>query len=330
MLVPVRDGMPHLRWTWNTLRRSVGCVLEFVFVDDGSRDDSAAFLDACADGDPRVRVLHAPPEGLVSALNRGLAACRAPWVARVDADDLVSPERFTRQLACARAGAFDVVGTGIRCFPRAVVAGGLRRYEAWQNGLTTPEDLRRERFVESPLVHPSVLFARERVLAAGGYRAMGWPEDYDLWLRLLAADARMAKCPEVLTYWRERPERVTRTSPVCTADAVARCKAHHLVAGPLRGRARVYLAGAGDDAKRLARALADEGRRVDAYLDLNPRRIGQRIDGVPVCRIEDVRETLGPDTFILAVIGGEGRRPGVRAYFESFGLREGEDWLCAA
>lgn len=330
MLVPVRDAMPHLRWTWNTLRRSVGCRLEFVFVDDGSCDGSGPFLDACAAGDARVRVLHAPPEGLVPALNRGLAACRAPWVARVDADDLVTPDRFVRQLACARSGAFHVVGTGIRCFPRSVVAGGLRRYETWQNGLTSPDDLLRERFVESPLVHPSVLFDRERVLEAGGYRALGWPEDYDLWLRLLAAGARMAKCPEILTYWRERPERVTRTSPVCTPEAVARCKAHHLVAGPLRGRARVYLAGAGDDAKRLARALANEGCRVAAYLDLNPRRIGQRIDGVPVRRIEDVRDSLASDAFILAVIGGEGRRPGVRAYFESFGLREGEDWLCAA
>ena len=83
-------------------------------------------------------------------------------------------------------------------------------------------------------------------------------------------------------------------------------------------------------AARLARALASEGCRVAAYLDLNPRRIGQRIDGVPVRRIEDVRDTLASDSFILAVIGGEGRRPGVRAYFESFGLREGEDWLCAA
>lgn len=330
MLVPVRDGLPYLRWTWNTLRRSVGCALEFVFVDDGSVDGSGAYLDACAAQDGRVRVLHAEAEGLVAALSRGLEACRAPWVARVDADDLVAGDRFARQLALARAGGFDVVGTGVHCFPRPLVAGGLRRYEAWQNELVSPEDLARDRFVESPLVHPSVLFARERVLAVGGYRDMGWPEDYDLWLRLLAAGARMAKCPEVLTYWRERPERVTRTSPACSPGAVARCKAHHLAAGPLVGRSRVYLAGAGDDAKRLARALVAEGRRVDAYLDLNPRRLGQRIDGVPVCRLEDVHATLGPDTMILAVIGGEGRRPEVRAYFASFGLREGEDWLCAA
>ena len=65
-------------------------------------------------------------------------------------------------------------------------------------------------------------------------------------------------------------------------------------------------------------------------LDLNPRRIGQRIEGVPVCRLEDVRGTLGPDSVILAAIGGAGRRAGVRDYFEGFGLREGVDWICVA
>jgi glycosyltransferase involved in cell wall biosynthesis len=330
VLVPVRDGLPHLRWTWNTLRRSRGCRLEFVFVDDGSRDCSSAFLDACAEADPRVRVFHTAPLGLVAALNLGLSACRAPWVARLDADDLVSPTRFAVQLARARDEGLEVVGTGIRCFPRKAVAGGLRRYEAWQNGLRSPSQMALERFVESPLVHPSVLFARDLVVGLGGYRAPGWPEDYDLWLRLLAAGARFGKCPEVMTYWRERPDRVTRTSPTCSAAAVTRCKAHHLVAGPLRGRARIYVAGAGDDAKRLTRALAGEGRGVEAYLDLNPRRIGQRIEGVPVCRLEDVRGTLGPDSVILAAIGGAGRRAGVRDYFEGFGLREGVDWICVA
>jgi hypothetical protein len=53
-------------------------------------------------------------------------------------------------------------------------------YEAWQNALVRPRRHLRDLFVESPFAHPSVLFRRDVVERAGGYRQMGWPEDYDL------------------------------------------------------------------------------------------------------------------------------------------------------
>ena len=330
MLLPVRDGMPYLAFTARTLTRAAAPPIEIVVVDDGSLDGTPAFLADWAVRDPRVRVNSPGRVGLVAALNAGLDACRAPFVARVDADDLVAPERFVRQLARLVAEELDVVGTGVRCFPATAVAGGLRRYEAWQNGLTTHDAMARERFVESPLVHPSVMFRRAAVLAVGGYRAMGYPEDYDLWLRLFSAGARFGKCPEVLTFWRERPDRLTRTAAVCTPEAIADCKVEHLLAGPLRGAQRIYVAGAGDDAKRLATRLRLRGQRIVAFLDLNPRRVGQHIGEVPVRRLEDVRADLGGGSVVLAAIGGAGRRSGVRAYFEGHGLMECQDfWLVA-
>ena len=100
----------------------------------------------------------------------------------------------------------------------------MAAYEAWQNGLTDHDSILRDLYVESPFAHPSVVYRREPVERAGGYRALGWPEDYDLWLRLAAAGARFARLPEVLLYWRDRPERFTRTDPACTLEAFRACR----------------------------------------------------------------------------------------------------------
>ncbi len=61
-------------------------------VDDGSRDDTAAIVEALAATDPRVVLLRQPENGGVSAArNRALEAARGEWIAFVDADDRLLP-----------------------------------------------------------------------------------------------------------------------------------------------------------------------------------------------------------------------------------------------
>ena len=70
---------------------------EFIIIDDGSTDRSREILESFAKRDPRVRVVSRPNKGLVATLNEGLALARAPFVARIDADDLCDPRRFELQ-----------------------------------------------------------------------------------------------------------------------------------------------------------------------------------------------------------------------------------------
>ena len=84
VLMTVRDGADHVL----DAERSVLAddPLEVVVVDDGSTDATLALLHSV--DDPRLRVLARGPEGRVAALNAGLALCRAPYVANLDADDV--------------------------------------------------------------------------------------------------------------------------------------------------------------------------------------------------------------------------------------------------
>lgn len=86
VLLPVRDAAGTLESALRTVRWQTWTEWEAVVVDDGSTDGSLEIARAQAARDSRIRVLEREHEGLVAALRVGLAECRAPLVARMDAD----------------------------------------------------------------------------------------------------------------------------------------------------------------------------------------------------------------------------------------------------
>ncbi|MEO0392531.1 MAG: glycosyltransferase family 2 protein [Pseudomonadota bacterium] len=75
-------------------------AVEFIIVDDGSTDGTAAVIEHYASQDPRLRPLICPQNrGIVPAVTDGLAMARAPLIARADSDDIHQPDRLARQLA---------------------------------------------------------------------------------------------------------------------------------------------------------------------------------------------------------------------------------------
>lgn len=331
VLLPVRDGLPHLGTCLDGIARQRIADLEVIAVDDGSTDGSAELLDRRAAEDRRLRVLHRPPSGLVASLNAGLAAARAPLVARQDADDVSHPRRLELQLELLDASPqVGVVSCAVRIFPRHRVAEGYRLYERWLNSLVGHAAMARERFVESPLAHPSAVLRRGVVERAGGYRDLGWPEDYDLWLRLFAAGVEFAKVDRLLYFWRDHPSRLSRRDARYAADAFLRCKAHHLLEGPLAGAGRVVIWGAGPTGRRLARSLAAGGAPVDAFVDIDPDKIGRTVRGRPVVAPERLPGLLGPGVVVLSAVASRGARSLIRARLDAFGLTEGEGYWCVA
>lgn len=308
--------------------------LELICVDDGSTDDTPARLAALAAQDPRVRVVRRPHQGLVAALNHGLGLCRAPLVARMDADDLCAPERLARQVARIDAEPdLALVSCRVRIRARdergaeVPAAGGMQRYEAWLNGIRAPEAIAAARFVESPIAHPTVLARRE--VFAGGYRDGDLPEDYDLWLRRLGEGARFAKCEEALVTWFDGRARATHTDPRYRPEAFRALKLEHLRAGPLRDRDEVVVWGTGPVGKGWLRELPGVGVRVPIAVDLDPRKVGQRIHGARVVHPEALVEAR-EGRVVLVAVGVAGAREEIRGWLEARGAHEGRDFWCVA
>jgi len=328
ILLPVRDAAPTLDAALESLWRQTVRDFEVVAVDDGSTDRGPDILARHARRQPRLRVLSTGPRGLVPALETARAATGAPNLARMDADDLCHPDRLRRQLAYLEAHPrVAAVGCRVALFPRRRLGAGWRRYQAWLNGLLTPEDHARECFVESPLAHPSVLLRAEAVDAAGGYQDRGWAEDYDLWLRLAAAGWGLAKVPATLLAWRHGPGRHSLTSPRYHRRAFLRARAHYLARHPVLAGGRTALWGVGTTGRDLARRLGEHGIRVSQFYEVDPKRIGTRFLDAPV--VSWLRlEPAGRLPLVVAV-GAPGARGLIRAEARRQGYREGRDFFFA-
>lgn len=328
VLMPVRNEERYLQAALDSLYRQSFTQWELVAVDDGSSDSTPALLSAAAGRDNRVRVIRREGEGLVPALNAGLQSCRAPLVARMDGDDICHPRRLESQAQyLEKHPEVGLVASSFRHFPRTGLRRGMIDYEKWQNRLDDHPLILRDLFVESPFVHPGIMTRRSIMEELGGYRDCGWAEDYDLWLRMAATGTRFARLPAPLFFWRDHPERATRTSGAYTLDAMRRCKFHHLRRGFLAGLTEVVIAGAGKEARAWQRLLAADGVRVSHWLDIDPRKIGRVLHGAPVLHSRDL--DLSGKKMIVA-IGLRGARDEFRLVARKRGWREGVDFLCVA
>jgi len=352
VVLPIRDAGSTLDAALHSLRAQTFADFELLVVDDGSRDDGPARARAHAAADPRVRVITNEGRGLVAALTTGIAASRAPLIARMDADDVAHAERFAAQVAFLDGDpTIAVVGTEVEVVtvdvdvdvdvdvnvnvnvndlpsaPAPTPNEGLRRYVSWQNAQHTPADHAREIFVEAPLCHPSVVMHKEALLDVGGYRNVPWPEDYDLWLRFHAAGHAMAKVPRVLLSWRHQAGRATFSDARYAPQRFLDAKAGFLAAELVRRGRPVWIWGAGPTGKRLARALEVFGVRAERFVDIDPLKIGGVARGQEVVAAEALR---AGEVTVVAAVGSLGARAVIREALQARGFVEGRDFLCAA
>ena len=207
VLMAVYNGEPYLAEALDSVLAQTLTDFEVVVVDDASTDGTAAVLDAYAERGGRLVVLrNEENRNLAASLNRGLAACRAPLVARADADDVNLPDRLERQAAFLDA--HPEVGV-VGCAYHKVDPDG--RHRSTKSYATDHATIRARQLFMSSLLHPGVMFRADVVRAVGGYDETYWTaQDSDLWTRLRDR-TRFANLPDPLVRYRTHDESILGT-----------------------------------------------------------------------------------------------------------------------
>jgi glycosyltransferase involved in cell wall biosynthesis len=318
VLLPARNAESTLREALDgVFGQRDAPPFEVVCVDDASTDATPKIL-----AESGARVVRGEGRGLVAALNLGLAHCRGGYIARMDADDVVHPDRLRLQIELLEKDrSLGAVGSLVTCDE---TSPGLKRLEAWLNATVTKEQCRNARFIEAPLVHPSTTFRREAL--NNGWEDHGWAEDWDLLLRLVEQGWELAKVPHRLLHWRDLPHRLTRTHEMYGEERMFKLRAHYLARGPLKPPKPFDIWGAGPTGKRLARELEAHGLRPRAFFDVDRNK-----------RIARGRPVLGekglppPGDFLLVcAVGAAGAREEIRSALDAHAWVEGRHFLFAA
>ncbi len=194
------NAAKHLRAAIESILNQTFADFEFLIVDDGSRDESAAIAESFRD--PRIRLIrNAENKGQTACLNQGLASARGQWIARQDADDLSLPRRLERQMA--RLAAEEKLAL-LGCQAWIIDGGG--RFAGMLNVPRGPASIEWAALFGNPFIHTAAVFRREAVEQLGGYdESFRICQDYDLWMRL-AREHETANLSDRLVIYRHSSE----------------------------------------------------------------------------------------------------------------------------
>ena len=201
VLLPVYAGVaaPHLAQALDSIAAQTLPAREVVVVEDGPlTHEQHRVIEGFAERHGQVVRVALPVNGGAGVANQaGLEAAHGAWIAKADADDVLAPTRFERQVEALRASGADLCGSAMWEFDE----DPDRPVRLRTNPLDHDAIARRMRF-NNPINHPTVLYRRGLALEVGGYPTMRFMQDYDLFARLLAGGARMTNLAEPLVLFR--------------------------------------------------------------------------------------------------------------------------------
>jgi glycosyltransferase involved in cell wall biosynthesis len=226
VLLPVYNVESYVAEALASIQAQTLADIEIVIVDDCSTDNTLRIVEGIARTDPRIRVIRTPHNfGLTAALNLGLDYCYAPFIARMDGDDIALPTRLEKQLRFLEENP-DIALVG--CATVAIDESGnpVPGLEISRKP-SNDEDVAKTMLLASPCSH--IWLARSGIYASlSKYRDMKCAEDYDFLLRALAAEYRISNLAEPLMLIRKRAGNLS--------SGIVQRKAHHYVVRLYRER----------------------------------------------------------------------------------------------
>lgn len=203
VILPAYNAEKYIKEAIDSILSQTFQDFELLVLNDCSKDRTEEIIRSYAD----ERIVYLKNEknmGVAATLNKGLAAAKGEYVARMDADDISLPERFARQVEYLDAHpAVAVVGSALEIFGEDV-PGEIRRFSE------NPKQMKVDLLFSSGLAHPSVMIRRSVIRDLGGYDLeFEGLEDYELWCRV-ARHHELSALPEILFRYRVHGSQVTR------------------------------------------------------------------------------------------------------------------------
>ncbi|MEK7148022.1 MAG: glycosyltransferase [Patescibacteria group bacterium] len=206
VIMPVLNGEKYLAQAIESILNQTVTDFEFIIINDGSTDNTEKIIKSF--NDPRIVYLdNGKNLGLATSFNIGIDAARGKYIARMDADDVSMPERFSRQLSfLERKPHIGIVGSSI------IIINEKGDRVTLHKKPTNHNEIKFSSLFSTPMYHPTVM-GRAEVFKSYHYQeTFSNSEDYELWSRLLfETNIKFNNIPEPLLKYRIYPQSFTQT-----------------------------------------------------------------------------------------------------------------------
>ncbi|MCY1721782.1 glycosyltransferase family 2 protein [Prolixibacteraceae bacterium Z1-6] len=313
----------------NTLQAAIKSILnqsfknfELLLIDNNSNDNSYEIARRLAASDSRIILLNETKQGVANAMNFGLQNARGRFLARMDADDISLPTRLEKQLQFLNKNPeIDFAGSEVKYIAHSKNTAGFRRFVARANSFHTSEEIERKRFIEIPIINPTLFFRRKLFEKYGACLDGNFPEDYEMQLRYLEAGVKMAKLPEPLLEWHDYSTRLTRTDKRYSTKAFFKTKAAYFKKWSEKNNLFhpvIWVWGAGRKTRQRSVFLEEQGLKIKGRIDIKESKDDALF-------YEDIP---GPGKlFVVSMVNNTGAGENIRKFLLSKNYSEGVDFI---
>lgn len=332
VILPVYNGEGTIRKAIESILQQTCSDFELLLINDGSTDHTLEVVAGLSGQgglpDPRISIYDRPHRGLASALNYGIRQASGTYIARMDADDYAYPNRFALQLCYLEQNPdIDICATQV-IFEGDPENEGLIQYVTWQNRLTSHRQMYLNRFVDSPVIHPTLIIRKSVFTAHGFYPEKKGPEDFRLWLQWMAQGVRFGKVEMKLFKWYDSTGRLTRQHPHYNRDIFFRLKAKYFAewfnSRPHKDNASdIWICGTGRHVNHRTRWLSHFGITIKGNVDI--KCISPTKHKI---RYSDIHNLSNP--FFLSYVSDRKGRMEIHAFMTDSGYTEGVNFYMMA
>lgn len=185
--------------------------IEFIIILDNPDNVShVKLINKIAQKDSRVRFyINEQNIGLANSLNRGIEYAKSNIIARMDADDISFDTRLEEEYNIITTKEVDIVSSNIVYIDEDGKSIDKDYYFPKES-----DKINKILEYSSIIVHPSVMFKKDRINQIGNYRNFACSQDYDLWLRAVDNDFIFYIIDKPLLKYRIRKNGITGKNPL--------------------------------------------------------------------------------------------------------------------
>ena len=180
VLMPVHGNAPYLCESIISVLEDMQITDKLIIILDRASTNIVSIINFYSRIDKRIQVIESTAPGISSALNEGIKASTADFLARIDGDDNILPGRLNLQRKFLKrrknyvlvgSNYFNIDENGIRYKSTILPSGN--------------SSIKNLLLIKNPIAHPSVMYRRNAVISSGGYNSeYDGMEDLELWNRL--------------------------------------------------------------------------------------------------------------------------------------------------